>query len=168
MIAVAPATREQCMHKVIAMPPKPVMLPLLQRHCAHLIDMIYPHRISCRWLQGAGVVIRPAIFFAIWNTLALRQAAFKSLYAAGLMAAYWTSALGLFASLLLSLPAAALGVLTFMLVVALPLSTTMPAFDWSSSTGGSYLSGMQPHPFTGQDLVSRLRHLFHGHAASCL
>ena len=90
------------------------------------------------------------MFFAVWKSLALRHVPFAGLYAAGVLAAFWASGLGLLASLLVCLPAAALTVLAVILVIALPLSTTMPAFDWTGSTGGSYLSGEQTScaPFT--------------------
>lgn len=92
-------------------------------------------------MQGIAAAVRPALFFGIWAPLALKPVPFAHVYAGGVLAVFWTSALGVLAGLLAPMPVAVCGVVITILTVALPFSTTMPAFDWIGSAGASYLSG---------------------------
>ncbi len=92
-------------------------------------------------MQAVGVAVRPALFLSVWASLALKHINFIDLYASSALAAFWTSALGLLAGLLAPMPLAAGGTVTIVVLVALPFSTSMPAFNWITSPGASYLSG---------------------------
>lgn len=92
-------------------------------------------------MQGIALAARPALFFGVWAPLALTPADFTGLYAGGVLTCFWTSALGILAGLLAPVTLAVVLVLGIVLVFALPLSATMPAFAWTGSAGASYLSG---------------------------
>ncbi|KAK9831109.1 hypothetical protein WJX74_003615 [Apatococcus lobatus] len=91
--------------------------------------------------QGIAVAVRPALFFGVWAPLALKPAPFAHVYAGGVLTAFWTSAFGILAGLLAPLTVAICGILLTILILALPFSASIPAFDWTSSAGASYLSG---------------------------